>query len=140
MRVFSSLSKDKPQTSDPDGFLHWLQKKNIPIGKPGWHEQFEFRKNDEDVIILRVDDNFINDSKYYDYIFKGGLFAMTTSYVDEELEEQTNFLISYFDDNDHYEIDYHENGSLRHTVMIENLVSPDDIRELVSLFVPVKKR
>ena len=35
MRVLSSLSKEEPQTSDPDGFLYWLQKQGIPAGKPG---------------------------------------------------------------------------------------------------------
>ncbi len=39
---------------------------------------------------------------------------MANSYVDEELKEQINSLISYFDDNELYEIDYAENENLRH--------------------------
>lgn len=139
MRVLSSLSKEKPQESDLDGFLYWLQEQNIPTGRPGWHEQFEFQINEEGVIILRIDDSFINDSEYSDYIFKGGLFAMVSCYIDDDLEEQIDSLISYFDNNEHYEIDYDKNGSLRHAVMMENLISPENKRELVSLFVPAKE-
>mgnify|MGYP000862247877 CR=1 FL=1 len=139
MRVLSSLLKISPQTSDPEGFLYWLQKQSILIGRPGWHEQFELQENGGDIIILRIDDNFINDSEYWDYTFKGGLFAAVSCYIDEDLEEQTYSLISYFDGNEHYEINYNENGSLRYAVMLENLISPENKRELVSLFVPVKK-
>ena len=64
---------------------------------------------------------------------------MTSCYLDEDLEEQTDSLISYFDDNELYKIDYNENGTLRHAVLFENLISPEKKRELVSLFVPVKK-
>ena len=139
MRVLSSLLKGKSQTSDFDGFNCLLQKLNIPVGKPGWHEQFEFQKGEEDVIILRIDDGFSNGSEYLDYIFTGGLFAMTSCYLDDDLEEQTDSLISYFDDNELYKIDYNENGNLRHEVLFENLISPDDKRELVSIFVPIKE-
>ncbi|HCS74374.1 MAG TPA: hypothetical protein DIW17_10935 [Clostridiales bacterium] len=48
--------------------------------------------------------------------------------------------IKYFDDNKFYEIDYTHVGDLRHPAMLENLISPDDKRELVSMLVPVKKR
>ena len=89
---------------------------------------------------MRVGDNFINGSEYSDYIFKGGLFAATNCYIDEDLEKQIDSLISYFDDNGHYEIDYTNNGNLSHTVLLENLISPENKRELVSLFVPVKDR
>lgn len=139
MRVLSSLSKEKPQISDPDGFLYWLQEQGISVGRPGWHEQFEFEENGEDIIILRIDESFINEDEYWDYNFKGGLFATANCYIDEDLEEQTDSLISYFDDNEHYKVDYNENGSLSHAVMLENLISPVNKRELVSLFVPVKK-
>jgi len=138
MRVLSSLSKEKPQASDPDEFLYWLQEQNISEGRPGWHEQFEFQQNEKDIIILRIDDNFINDSGYLDYIFKEGLFAMTNCYL-EDLDEQTDSLISYFDNNELYEIDYNEHGSLRHAALFENMISPENKRELISLFVPVKK-
>lgn len=139
MRVLSSLSKEKHQTSDPDGFLYWLQVQGISVGRPGWHEQFAFQENGEDTMILRIDDSFINDSEYSDYIFKGGLFAMVSCYVDEDLEEQTDSLILYFYDNEYYEIDYSENGILRHAVLLENLISSENKRELVFLYVPVKR-
>ena len=139
MQVLSSLSKENHQASDPDDFIYWLEEQGIPVGRPGWHEQFEFQRNGEDVIILRVSENSINESEYWDYHFQGGLFAVINSYTDEDLEEQINNLISYFDNNENYEVAYNHKGDLIHEVLIENLVSPDNKRELVSLFVPVKE-
>jgi len=140
MRVLSSLSKEIPQVSDPDGLLDWLKENRVPVGKPGWHEQFEYRANGEDVVILRVDDEFINSSEYLDFDFSGGLFAVADSYVDDEVEEQINFLKSYFDGNKLYAVDYTESGDLQNAVMLETLISPDSARELISLFVPIQER
>ena len=49
-------------------------------------------------------------------------------------------LIKSFDENKFYQIDYAPDGSLRHAAMTENLISPDERRQLVALYVPVKKR
>lgn len=138
MRVLSSFRNDG--ILDLDGFWRWVQTKKLPQGRPGQHEQFEFQTNMGDVFILRVADDFTNDGEYSDYILEGGLFASINIYMDEDIGERFHALIKYFDSNKYYQIDYKYDGSLRHTAMLENLISPDDQRELVALLVPVKKR
>ena len=139
MRVLSSCLKDNQEVSEPDEFWHWVQMNGINSGEPGNHERFEFQTSAGDVTILKISDDFVNDSPYLDYTFERGLFAASI-YLDEDLGERFRSLISAFDDNKYYEVDYHHDGSLRHEAMLENLISPDDRRELVSLLVPVKKR
>lgn len=138
MRVLSSYQKDRPHISDSVGFWNYMQM--LPPSKPGGHEQFEFQANGEDVVILRVADDFKNDSAYLDYRFLGGLFAAENVYLDEDLRQRFLGLVSYFDENLSYEIDYIHGGGMRHEAMLESLLSPDERRELVSLLVPVKKR
>ena len=138
MRVISSMRKDG--NTDPDGFWHWVQRKGIPQGEPGQHELFEFQTDEGDVFIIKVSDDFINDGEYSDYIFNGGLFAAANVYLDEDLTERFRSLIKEFDKNKYYQIDYLNDGNLRHSAMLENLISPDEQRELVSLLVPIKKR
>lgn len=140
MRVLSSCLQENPQTSDVTGFWRYVQSHNIRGGEPGQHEQFEFQTSSGDVVMLRITDDYINDSEYTDYFFGGGLYAALNVYVDEDLGECFRSLVKSFDGNKFYEIDYGHNGELRHSALIENLVSPDDRRELVCLFVPVKKR
>lgn len=140
MRVLSSRLKDNSQRSNSDGFWHWLQMHRISSGEAGRHEQFEFQTEAGDIIILRIDDAFVNDSPFLDYTFDGGLFAAANVYLDEDLGQRFRSLVSSFDSNKYYEIDYRHDGSLRHEAMLENLISPDEKRELVSLLVPVKKR
>ena len=140
MRVISSYLKEKPQESDTEGFGRWIQTQNIGTGEPGRHERFEFQSPAGDVIIQCVPDDFQNNSNYDDFIFDGGLFATVSIYLDEDLGEQFRSLIKCFDDNKYYQIDYLNDGELRHPAMLENLISSDDKREMVSLLVPVKKR
>lgn len=140
IRVLSSYLKDNSDKSDPDGFWRWVQEQGIIPGEPGRHEQFEFQAGADDVIILRIADDFVNDGLYLDYMFEGGLFAAANVYLDEDLGEWFRSLVSSFDNNKYYEIDYVHGGGLRHEAMLENLISSDEKRELVSLLIPVKKR
>lgn len=140
MRMLSSRLTESPHASDPDGFGHWIQARGIATGRPGRHEQFEFQSGDNDVVMLRVPDAFENDGPYAEYPFEGGLFAAVNVYLDEDLAERFRSLIAAFDDNKYYEIDYSPDGGLRHEAMLENLISPDERRDLVSLLVPVKPR
>ena len=139
MRVLSSALKARPQDSDPDGFSCYMQQNGMT---PGNHERFEFQADAGDVIMQHVPDDFKNDSGYMDYTFPGGLFAAMNVYLDEDLGERFRALVKGFDDNKYYQIDYHDgnDGGLRHPAMLEELISPDDQRELVSLLVPIKKR
>lgn len=139
MRVISSLKKETNE-ADTEGFWRWIQAQNIPFGEPGRHERFEFQTDTDDIIIQRIPDDFQNGGSYQDYIFSGGLFATVSIYLDEDLRERFGSLVSCFNHNKYYQIDYTSKGRLRHPAMLENLISLDDKRELVSLFVPVKKR
>jgi DNA-binding transcriptional MerR regulator len=140
MRVISSILKENLLESDTYGFWKWIQSQKLPTGEPGRHERFEYQTTTGDVIIQRVSDDFCNDSPYDDFAFTGGLFAAINLYLDEDLGESFRSLIKNFDDNKFYEIDYTHVGELRHPAMLENLISPDDKRELVAMLVPVKKR
>lgn len=140
MRMLSSFLKDDPKTSDIDGFWHYVLSQDIKTGTPGLHEQFEYQTGNSEAVMLHVTDNFVNDSDYLDISFEGGLYAAANIYVDEDLGTCFRLLIRSFDDNKFYEIDYTQDGNLRHPALLENLISPDEKRELVSLLVPVKKR
>ncbi len=140
MHVLSSRLKENPDVTDPDGFWHWVQSQGIAPGEPGRHEQYEYQTDMGDVLILRVAGDFINNSPYLEDTFEGGLFATANVYLDEDLGQRFRSLVSCFDDNKYYEIDYVPGGGLRHQAMLETLISPDERRELVALFIPVKKR
>ena len=140
MRVVSSYLKENPECSDTDGFWRWVQLRGLPPGRPGQHRRFEYQTQAGDVTVLHIPETFENDGEFLDFTFDGGLFASANVYLDEDLGERFRSLIKDFDDNKYYQIDYRNDGSLRHAAMLENLISPDDQRELVSLLVPVKKR
>jgi len=140
MRVISSFLKNSPGESDTDGFWRWVQTQCLPNDEPGSHKRFEYQAAASDVLIQYVPDNFENKGGFLDFSFEGGLFAAENAYLDEDLGGKFHSLVKYFDDNKFYQIDYNNDGSLRHPVLLENLISPDDKRALVTMFAPVKKR
>ena len=140
MRILSSELKENPTLSDPGEFFRWVQSQNIDPAIPGSHERFEYQDDAGDITVIKITDEFENTGPYIDRVFDGGLFAVANIYLDDDLSERFRSLISGFDDNKYYEIDYLHDGTLRHKAMLENLISPDEKRELVSLLVPVKKR
>lgn len=137
MRVLSSYLKTDPQNSDIDAFSRYIQMNGI---RTDHHGSFEYWENDRDVMISKIADDFVNDSSFTDHIFDGGLFAAANLYLDDDMNQSFRSLIKSFDDNRFYQIDYAPDGSLRHAAMTENLISPDERRQLVALYVPVKKR
>lgn len=137
MRVLSSYLKADPQNSDTDAFSRYMQMNGI---RTEYHGCFEYRENEHDVMVLKITDDFVNDSCFVDYMFDGGLFAAANLYLDDDMDQAFHSLIKCFDENKFYQIDYEPDGSLRHAVMIENLISPDESRQLVAFYVPVKKR
>ena len=140
MRVISSCLKNDPYKSDIAGFWHYVQLHGICTGKPGRHEQYEYQTESGEIVILCIADDYRNNSDYLDFYFPGGLYAAANVYIDEDLGERFRYLIKRFDSNKFYEIDYVPGGDLRHPALVENLISPDEKRELVCLYVPVKKR
>jgi len=117
-------------SGDVDAFWRYVRGNNIPERRPGQHEQFEL----QDEVLIRVAEDFVPNEAFQTLDFPGGLYATVNVYLDEDLEQKFHGVVTEFDDNKFYEIDYDR------TSMLENLLSPDDKRELVALLVPVKKR
>ncbi len=140
MRVLSSLLKANANASDPDGFWRYIQAHGVTCDEPGSHGQFEYQSEAGDVVVARVADDFVNDGEYLDFRFAGGLYATINVYLDEDLAERFGQLVTSFDDNRYYQIDYLPGSGLRSEAMLEPLLSPDEKRELVALYVPVRKR
>lgn len=137
MRVLSSYLKDDPQNSDTDAFSRYIQMSGI---RTEYHGSFEYRENQQDVMISKIAEDFVNDGGFTDLTFEGGLYAAANLYLDDDMNQSFRALIKSFDENKFYQIDYAADGSLRHAAMTENLISPDERRQLVALYVPVKKR
>ncbi len=140
MRMLSSKHKNG-NTSDPDGFTDWLMLHDIPRGIPGRHELFEYQDSRNDTIILqKVEEEFKNNSPYADIHFDGGLFAVGSGFIDEDIGAFHRAMLKSFDENKYYKVDYLYDGRLRHETLVESVFSPDDQREKVEVFLPVKKR
>ncbi len=140
MRMLSSKEKNTGK-SDVDGFWDWLGKSGITFGTPGSHTLFEYQQGDGEPVILHgIDRVFNNSGPYQDVDFEGGLFAVGSSYADDDIASFHRRMIKSFDDNPYYEVDYHHGGFLRHESLVESVISPDSLREKVNVFLPVKRR
>lgn len=140
MRVLTSFRKPDTQESDFSGFLRYIQANGLSQAVSGNHRQFEFQTEAGDILMVRVLEDFVNDSEYLDYTFTGGLFAAVNVYLDEDLGQRFRSLVRELDANPYYQFAYCTGGTSRHPTLLENLISPDDKRELVAMLVPVKKR
>jgi DNA-binding transcriptional MerR regulator len=133
MRVLSSLKKDS-DVSDVDGFWDWLGKSGIFFGTPGSRTMFEYLKDDgQTVVIHRIDRDFSNTGPFQDFDFDGGLFAVGSTYEDEDIASFHSRMIKSFDENSYYEVDFRRRGSLRHESLVESVISPDSLREKINM-------
>ena len=139
LHVATSFLRENPQQSDVEGFWRRMQAQQLPFGQPGRHERFEFQTQAGEAAMLRVPEAWA-DGEFLTQTFPGGLFAAVNVYLDEDLGQRFRALLRSFDGNQYYEVDYTHGGALRHPALLENLISPDERRELVCLLVPVKKR
>lgn len=138
MHVVTSIRMDSG-ISDIDGLWDWLSANQIPFGESGSRTLFEFQHGDEIVFMQRLDLP-VADVPYVCKEFFGGLFAVSSAYADEDLGALQHRMLQGFDDNPSYEVDYQHNGELRHDTLIESVYSPDNKRERVNIYLPVKKR
>ena len=139
MRVLTSCLKTDGN-SDTDVFWQWINDNNIDYGIPGSHILFEQQADDGQVMVVKIPDDFDNTSPFTDYIWDGGLFASASVYVDDDIHQSFLNILKSFDNNKYYEIDYTHDGKLRDNPLIETIISPDELREKIDIFVPVKKR
>lgn len=140
MRMLTSQLKDTHE-SDVEGFWECLLAMRISIGEPGSHCLLEYQTaNGSHVMMQRIDDSLDNVSPYIDFEFVGGLFAEASVYVDDDISSFHNQMIKSFDENLYYEVDYKHDGFLRQETLAESVISMDNSRERITLFLPVKRR
>lgn len=140
MRMLSSKHKDNG-LSDADGFTNWLILNNILRSLPGSPELFDYQDNENDAVLLRrIDDTYENDSPFIDIKFNGGLFAVGSLFVDEDIGMAYRNIIHLFDGNKYYKVDYQHDGRLRQDFFIKNVLSPNEKRERINVYLAVKKR
>jgi len=148
MRVISSIRKDSGR-SDIDGFWDWLSSSQIPFGRPGSRTLFEYQTGGEIVFMQGLPEQMksmdeakspAKDCPFECREFEGGLFAVASAFADEDLGALQHRMILEFDDNPGYEVDFLHSGSLRHETLIESVFSPQNNRERVSLYLPVRQR
>lgn len=146
MRMLSSYIKGTSKTeSSSDEFWEWLNKTEVPLGRLGSHTFFDFQirnksDNYETVMMLKIPEKFTNDSKFEDYVFEGGLFAVASTFIYDGIGDCQKHIIDIMDVNKFYKIDYTHDGKLRHESLVESVISPDETNSRVDVFVPIKKR
>lgn len=148
MQVITSINTESKK-SELDQLWDWLSARQFPFGKPGSRTLFEYQDGDEVVLMqmLSSQREELNNQKTSEDScpfecteFRGGLFAVSSAYTDEDLGALQEGMIRGFDDNPNFEVDYLHNGNLRHNTLIESVFSPDHHRERVNLYLPVRRR
>lgn len=139
MRMLTSIRTDSGQ-SDVDYYNDWNLLHNHKK-LSGIHSGFEYQNRLNETVVLRMmSANDINNSPFTEIYFEGGLFAACALYVDEDIGSYLRKVISHFESNSYYQIDYKNNGELRHEILIETILSDDEQRERIELLVPIRKR
>lgn len=125
--------------SDIEGFWDWLAANQIPFGKPGSRTLFEYQHGN-DIVYMQKLDISIENCPFVCKEFSGGWFAVSSAFADEDLGALQYRMLQGFDQNSNYEVDFQHNGDLRHDTLIESVVSTDNKRERVNIYLPVKQR
>jgi hypothetical protein len=142
MRVLTSKMKDgQKMTLDADNMQNLFLAYGI-IPDPGLRNCFYLRKpNDEWIMMAKIQDDFINSSPYIDELFIGGLFAASSSFM-EDMTETFVLLKEWISGNEYFELDTDENGALNRDEMIEEILPWDIARKLnryqQDVFIPVR--
>lgn len=148
MLMITSIRTDS-RRSEIESFWDWLSANQIPFGKPGSRTMFEFQSG-EDIVIMQKLPGQISDMEKcnestkafpFEYReFTGGLFAVSSTYTEEDLGALQYRMLQSFDDNPSFEVDFLHNGGLRHEALIEAVFSPENNRERINIYVPVRQR
>lgn len=139
MRVLTSRIQETG-CSEPEAFWDYMAENQIPFGTPGSRSLFEYQQDDETIVAQKISDDFHNTGAFRDEQLEGGLFAVYSAFVDQDIGEVQLRMIQGFDDNSYYEVDFLHGGALRQNTLVEAVLSPDSRRERVNLYLPVKKR
>jgi len=112
------------------------------IPNPGFRNCF-FRKesNDEWVMLMEIPNDYVNETGYIDEDFKGGLYAIATSFM-AEIDDTFILLKEYIKDSEDYELDVDNDGKLLRDEMIEEILPSDIVaktnRYQQDVFVPIR--
>jgi len=146
MRMLSSRKKDfagKFIDDMGDGMQKWADSQGLQAC-PGMREVFAFYDETDQLweFIRSIPKDFINKGEYRDFVFEGGLFAVTCG-VRDELEDKYKLLMEWIENNERYELDTVE-GKQRWPAMCDWL-TPQDIHkkydyEQQDIFVPIRLR
>ncbi len=136
-RAITSIGADGE--SDVAGFWAWAAAKELS-GVPGRREAFEFQtESGESALLLRVPDRFSNDGPYREEAFPGGLFAVAGAYADEDLARVHRAMVAEIGRGGGYEVDDPPDEQPRRATLVESALSPDDLREKLTILVPVRR-
>lgn len=140
MRVLTSKRKENG-ASDLEGFWDWLNRNGVSMGLPGRHELFEYQDTSgKTVMIQKVEPEFENTSPFQDQLFSGGLFAAAGVYADEDIGAFHRNMVRAIDQSSTFEVDYRHGGGLRHETLAETVLSPEEGRDKLLLYLAVKRR
>ncbi|MBU5671553.1 MerR family transcriptional regulator [Paenibacillus brevis] len=148
MPVITSIRTDS-RKSEIESFWDWLSANQIPFGKPGSRTIFEYQIGEDIVMMQKLPGQVADMEKRnestealpFEYReFAGGLFAVSSTYTDEDLGALQYRMLQSFDDNPSFEVDFLHNGGLRHEALIEAVFSPENNRERINIYVPVRQR
>lgn len=114
------------------------------IPTPGLRNCF-YHKMPGDIwlMMMKVPDSYINITPYNDDLFTGGLYAITSSFM-EDLDDTFLLLRDWINNNEHFELDANDNGTLKRIEMIEEIL-PWNIAEKLNryqqdVFIPIRIR
>ena len=148
MLVMTSIKSDSGR-SEIECFWDWLSANQIPFGKPGSRALFEYQSGEDIVFMQKLPaqiavpeeaDHSAEKCPFECREFAGGLFAVASAYTDEDLGVLQHRMLQGFDGNPSYEVDFLHNGGLRHETLIEAVFSPENNRERINLYLPVRQR
>lgn len=138
MPMITSIRMDSGR-SEIEDFWDWLSANQIPFGKPGSRTRFEYQSG-EDIIMMQKSHDATMESPFEYQEFEGGLFAVASTYGDEDLGALQYRMLQSFDDNPSFEVDFLHHGSLRHEALIEVVLSPVANRERIHIYIPLRQR
>ena len=142
MRVLTSRRKSGEVIAlDADHMQNLFSEYGL-IPTPGLRDCFYYRNsNDEWIMKLKIPDGFINTTPYADEFYEGGMFAITSSFM-EDMDEAFLLLRDWIDKSECFELDKDEAGTLNRNEMIEEILPWDIARKRnryqQDIFIPVR--
>ena len=111
------------------------------IPTPGLRNCFYYKETNDWIMKLKIPEDFMNTSPFSDEFVTGGMFAVTTSFM-EDMDETFLLLKEWVERDECFELDQDENGISYRGEMIEEILPWDIARELnryqQDIFIPVR--